>query len=275
MKEKFFVFKIWNILRPFHKDFYIQFLVNFCIQISKILLTLLLAEIINNLYTKNINFVVLWLLTYPIISFILNRAELFQKLHSLKKVEVKLHTFLENYSEKNIDSSDILKTKGEQAIKTLVNNYFNFILPSFTYLILIVLAIAYYSPFIAAWCLLKIAILIIWVKKFTSVHGVMLDQNETNWKKRSLNFLKFHTLTISYSLTHGHKRELLIIATRYLSLIIAVYLFLRGRIGLGSVYAVFSWTGDVFTSVETIVNKINETQRGIDNINSYLKKIEN
>lgn len=275
MQEKFFIYKIWRMLKPFHKDFYVQFLVNFCIQISKILLTLLLSEIINNLYIKDVNMVVLWLLTYPIVSLILNRAELFQKLHSLKKLEVKLHTFLENFSEKNLDSSDTIKLKGEQGINLLVTNYFNYILPSLSYLTLIVLAISYYSPFIAVLCMIKIAILILWIKKFATLHNNMAEKNEENWKHRSLNFLKYHTLTLSYGLTHGHRRELLIIFTRYLSLIIAVSLFLRGRIGLGSVLAIFSWTGDLFTSAQTIVNKINDTQKVLSNINSYLNKIEN
>jgi hypothetical protein len=274
MPKEFLTLKLWKILRSFHRDFYIQFAVNFAIQASKIFITFLFAEIINQLYMRDVNMVILILFIYPFIHLGLNKLNYFQRIHSLKKIEAKLHTFLENYSDKKIDASDAIKTKGELAIKNLVVVYFNYVLPTFSYLFLIIVAIAHYSPFLAFWCVLKILILVIWIKNFTTFHSPMMEQNTVNWKHRSLNFLKYHTLTWSYALTHGHRREMLIIFARYFSLVIAVSLFLRGRIKLGSIYALYTWTGDVFTSLQNVVTHIESIRRDHDTMASYLKRLE-
>jgi heme exporter protein D len=218
--------------------------------------------------------VVLILLVYPIVHLVLNRLNYFQRIHSLKKIETRLHTFLENYSEKKIDASDAIKLKGELAIKNLVVTYFNYVLPTFSYLLLIVIAIAHYSPFIALICVVKIFILIVWIKNFSLSHGPMVDQNVINWKHRSLNFLKYHSLTISYALTHGHRREMLVIFARYFSLVIAISLFLRGRIKIGSIYAIYIWTGDVFTSLQNVVTHLESLKRDHETMSSYLKRLE-
>lgn len=274
MPREFLTFQLWKILKSFHKDFYIQFAVNFFIQASKIFLTFLFAEIINQLYSHDIKFVVLALVVYPFVYLLLNRLNYYQRIHSLKKIEVKLHTFLETYSEKKIDASDAIKAKGELAIKNVVVTYFNYVLPTFSYIFLIVIAIAHYSPFIAFLCLIKIVILILWIKNFSLYHIPMLEQNVVNWKHRSLNFLKFHTLTISYGLTHGRKRELLIIFARYLSLVVAVSLFLRGKIKIGSIYALYTWTGDVFSSLQSVVAHVEGIRRDHETMASYLKRLE-
>ena len=97
-KYLYTLLRLWKLLTPFHKDFYIQLASIVTQQISGILITFILAKILDSLVSKNIPTLTWMLILFPGIAIIKNRISYYTDKHSLKKIEGAIQQYLEEYS---------------------------------------------------------------------------------------------------------------------------------------------------------------------------------
>lgn len=186
--------RLWKLLKPFHKDFYIQLTFIVIQQLLGIFVTFIMAKIIDSLVAKDIPLVI-WMLTlYPIIRIISNRLSFYTDKHSLKKIEGAIQQYLEEFSFKKIFTLNIAQyredhsaiklqviNRGEGAIETIVSTIVLTLLPTLLQITFVVIALSFYSIIIALFTLTVIIVTIIWTNYFTKYHRPLIKSNLEKW----------------------------------------------------------------------------------------------
>ncbi len=245
MREYFSTIKLLiNEIDSLRFELYTQMFMSATISFGKVALTFILAQIIDFLVERNINWIVIMLIIYPVLSFTLNRVNLYREKHRLKHFDDKV--------------DEIFDGEVSPSVNHVIEIVINKAIPISSFLLFAIGAIAYYSPLIAAWCMFKVIFLLFWVSRYT-------------FKKNTSSRIP----KLSYIVTHGHMRELFTIFAKYIALIVAISLYLRGRISVGGVYAIFSWTSDVLSNIQKLVRTIHNNHEHFTRLREYLLERRN
>ena len=186
--------RLWKLLTPFHKDFYIQLASIVTQQISGILITFILAKILDSLVSKNIPTLTWMLILFPGIAIIKNRISYYTDKHSLKKIEGAIQQYLEEYSFKKIFTLNVAQyredhsaiklqviNRGENAIETIVSTIVLMLLPTVLQITFVIVTIFFYSKTIALISLATVITIIVWTNRFTAYHRPFIKKNMDNW----------------------------------------------------------------------------------------------
>ena len=186
--------RLWFLLKPFHKHFYIQLFLIVIQQAIGIGLTFILAKSLDALISKDINILIYMSILYPVISIIVNRISLYSEEHRLRHLTNNVQQYLEEFSFKNIFELNISQyvedhsaiklqviNRGERSAQDVVEMLILTMLPTVTQILFGLIAISIYSPLVAVWCFITLLIIIFWSNKFSEYHRPFIRENTTNW----------------------------------------------------------------------------------------------
>lgn len=172
--------------------------------------------------------------------------------------------------------------RGETAVQTIIQTLTLQGLPVAFSLIISLTAIFYYSVPIGIWTTSTFIALLYSTNKFSAYFNPLIRKNMDNWDtQRKVRTEAFnHLLLIKLSgqeehylkkylarrlsiLTYGitiwitnakyiNGRNFFIYLSRFVSLILVILLFLKGHTTVGVVYAIFSWTTDIYNNIRSI-----------------------
>ena len=185
--------RLWKLLKPFHKDFYIQFFLIILGSAISVLSVLAISKIITHISEKNFDqaytSLFLWLITmlaYIIISYIKDR-------HSNKNIDYSIQQFLEEFSFKKIFKLNISQytedhsaikfqviNRGEIAVENIVSTIVLEIIPTVASGIFSFIAISFYSKTVAVWCVITLVVAVVWTKYFTDYHRPFIKKDIDN-----------------------------------------------------------------------------------------------
>ena len=208
-------FRLWKLLKPFHRDFYIQLAFSTTTQSIGVLNILAISKVLNNIIIKDFTKAYVFLFYWLISTILLMAISYTSERHANKKIHYTIQQFLEEYSFKKIfklnisqymeDHSSIkLQTinRGEMAVENIVSSFVLEILPTITTILFSFLAISYYSVSIALWCLGTLIIAIIWTNIFTNYHNPLIKKDMDNSdNQRKIRSEVFQHLTLIKNLS--------------------------------------------------------------------------
>lgn len=186
--------RLWKLLKPFHKHFYIQLFLIVILQLLNIFSTVVLSKSIDSVVTKNFVFAAYFVVGFFLISLLRHLFNYLKEAISIKELTYNTLQFLQEYSfikifklnaSQYIEDHSAIKlqviNRGEDAVKTIVSTIFLNILPTATQVIFSIVAIGFYSIEVALISSISLAIVIFWTVKFTNYQRPLLKTNISNW----------------------------------------------------------------------------------------------
>ncbi len=204
------IFRLWKLLKPFHRHFYLQFFLNLLQQGIQVYLVVLTAQNLNYIVEGNFKMsgtiLMIWLffrLLKVVISYIADQ-------NVIKNIENSIQQYLEEYSFKKIfklnasqyieDHSAVKKQvidRGENAVENIISTITLTLIPIFTQIAFAIIAIGWYSPLSASICLLVFLITFVWTNIFTNFHRSFTKKNMENWdEQRKIRSEAFQHLSL-------------------------------------------------------------------------------
>jgi ATP-binding cassette, subfamily B, heavy metal transporter len=202
--------RLWKLLAPFHKHFYIQLGGAITQQIIGIGVTYVAARMLDALVTHNTHFIPWFIAIYFLAGIIRNRISYYTQEHSLIYIDNAIQQYLEEYSFEKIFSLNASQyaeghssirlqviNRGENAIENIISTIVLTLLPTASQIIFSIIAIGFYSPLIALWSAATVIILIIWSNYFSTFHRPFVKENIENWDvQRKVRTEAFQHLTL-------------------------------------------------------------------------------
>lgn len=194
--------------------------------------------------------------------------------------------------------------RGENATEEIISTILLTLLPIITQVTFSLVAIAYYSMYSAIWCALVIIVLILWTNKFTTYHRPFINKNIEKWDKfrkirtesfQHLALIKLLAIEDKYTdkylsnrkepmdyhisiwitgFKHANRRTAVQILGRSINMIIIAYFFLKGMLGAGTVYALWSWANDIFSNISQITKTVRRIPLRFVELDKYLDIID-
>lgn len=219
----------------------------------------------------------------------------FKKIFSLNAFQ-----YLENHSAIKLQ----VINRGESAVQTIIQTLTLQGLPVLFSLVISLAAIFYYSAAIGLWTSITFLTLLYATNKWNTYFNPLIRKNIDNWDtQRKVRTEAFnHLLLIKLSgqeehylqkylarrlsiITYGIKiwlsnaqyinsRNLFIYGSRFVSLILVVLLFLKGHTSIGIVYAIFSWTSDIYKNIQSINAIFRQLPLRFVELDTYLEIID-
>ncbi len=199
--QKYFkdIKRLWLILKPFHKHFYIQLGLIFLIQFFIIVSAYFNSQLLNSLVEKNISHITLFFFSWLTLSLLDNVfIEYVARRNYENNLDQTLHQHLQEYSMKNIltltiaqhieDHSALKLTiiaKGEQATKTIIDRLTANIIPSVALVVMTLATLIYYSQAIALFSLCAVVIIFYYSYHQNKKRYPMVVQDRDNLNENS------------------------------------------------------------------------------------------
>lgn len=188
--------RLWKLLKPFHKDFYIQLSFIIFMQAMGVGLIFLTAKLLDSIVSKNFQLAFTILGVFFIVKLIEHIVTYFSEIHAFSTIQTKIQQYLQEFSFNKIfvlnpsqfqeDHSAIklqVINRGEQAADNIVSDIVLEILPVITQVIFSLIMIFFYSVSIFFICLVTLIIVSVWSYRFTNYHRPFVKQNIDNWDK--------------------------------------------------------------------------------------------
>lgn len=191
------IYRLWKLLKPFHKEFYIQLASTIVQQGINVLSIYLLAKVIDSLIHKN--FPLALELVGLNLAIILVRVLMgyFTDLHAQNKIDYAIQQYLEEYSFNKIFNLNISQytedhsaikeqviNRGENAAENIISTLILNVLPTITQTLFAIVAMSFYSTAIALWTLVTLVIVITWSNYFAKYHRPFIKNDIDNWDKQ-------------------------------------------------------------------------------------------
>lgn len=315
MKKYFPLLKrVWALLKPFHKSFYIQLASIIVQQLLSIVVTVLAAKMLDALVTGNTRFIFWFIGLSVFISIIQNRIiAYYTDLHALKYLDNNIQQFLEEYSFKKIfslnpsqyhEGHSAIKlqviNRGETAIEDIVSTAILTVIPVIAKITFSLVAIGFYSPIVAGWCLITLIVITFWSNAFANFHRPYIQTNMENWDeqrkvrteafqhlslvkllaaeldylkrylKNRASYLDHKILTFTLSYKHGYNRSLAMTLSRSVSTVMIFTLAIKSIITVGAVYALWTWINDAYNNIHSIIQTLRQIPLRFIELEKYL-----
>ncbi len=179
--------RLWKLLQPFHKHFYLQLFYNAFDQGLRLLITYLMALTLNSLISKDINFLIFMAFAFPVANFLKDFIGYALGQHNLKHLDQNIYSFLQSYSLKKIfelnasqyleDHSSIklqVIDRGETAVENVISTLLVTILPVFIQVLFTLIIISFYSIWITVISLLTLVTILLWANNFSKFHRPLI-----------------------------------------------------------------------------------------------------
>ena len=183
------IIRLWRLLKPFHKDFYLQLSSTVLQQGITVYSIYLTAKILDSLIHHN--FDTAFTLTLVNLGILLVKVIIsyFTEIHAQNNIGYAIQQHLEEYSFKKIFALNISQytedhsavkeqviNRGEMAVENIISTLVLNLLPTVTQILFAVIALSFYSKIIAAWTLGSLLIVIFWSNYFAKYHRPFIDR---------------------------------------------------------------------------------------------------
>lgn len=188
--------RLWKLLKPFHKDFYIQLSAIVLSQLASVFYIYVASKMLDSIVKTNFSIAFKLLLAYFIVKIVDTSIAFVSEKHSFKTIETAIQQYLQEYSFKKIfklnpfqyneDHSSIklqVVTRGETSADEIVTRLTLEILPVFTQIVFSLVMVFTFSKSIFLICFSTLVIALFWSYKFTNYHRQFVKQNIDNWDK--------------------------------------------------------------------------------------------
>lgn len=197
--QKYFllIHRLWKILKPFHKDFYLQLLSSIIQQGITVLSIYLIAKVLDNLIQQNFSSALHLILLNLGILLVKVVIGYFTEVHAQNNISFAVQQHLEEYSFKKIFTLNISQytedhsaikeqviNRGENATENIISTIVLNLLPTLVQILFAIIAMSLYSKTIALWTLTTLVIVILWSNHFAKYHRPFIKQDIDNSDKQ-------------------------------------------------------------------------------------------
>jgi ABC-type bacteriocin/lantibiotic exporter with double-glycine peptidase domain len=190
--------RLWFILKPFHKYFYIQLGLIIIAQGFVVAIAYGQSTILNLLVLKNIELLIYVFVGYAILYVVDVYVDYLAVKNTMNNLDQTLFQFIQEYSYRkilsltpaqHIEDHSALKltviSKGEQAILDIITKLVTTVLPTITLAIIAILTLYIHSPLLAGISSVIIIVIVIWSYMFQKGHHVYVTKNRDQWNEHS------------------------------------------------------------------------------------------
>jgi ATP-binding cassette subfamily B protein len=194
--------------------------------------------------------------------------------------------------------------RGEDAVEIIISTVVLNIIPVAVQIIFAITAISFYSKTVALWCFFSIIVVVIWSNRFSRFHRPYIQKNMDNWDiqrkirteafqhlnliklsgaestylakylENRLEVLEHRILTFTLSLRYNFNRGLFLQISKSVSTVLIFILALQSKITVGTVYALWSWINDAFSSIQSLTQIIKNIPIRFVELEKYLDIID-
>ncbi len=192
------ILRLWKILSPFHKYFYLQLFLILCAQGIVVWYAKLSSDILNSLVTKDPRLIISFLSIWAFVILLDKAIEYISKINSTKNLEQKIYQHLQEFSFKKLFSLNVSQyieehsalkltiiQKGENSIEQIIEKIITTVIPTLVLIVISTLTLAFYSPLIAGVSFVIIIIIFTWAYFFNQTQYPFIIINRDNWNQQS------------------------------------------------------------------------------------------
>ncbi len=188
--------RLWNILKPFHKYFYLQLALIFLGQFLVVAIAYINSRLLNTLIQKDLSQASLFLSVWLVVLIFDAAIEYAVRRNTDIHLDQTIYQHLQEFSLRNIlgltvaqhieDHSALKLTilnNGESATHSLIDRIISTIIPAVTLVILTLATLFFYSPTIAIFCLCAMVLIFGYAYYFNKKRYPLMKQNRDNWNE--------------------------------------------------------------------------------------------
>ncbi len=317
--QKYFslIFRLWKLLKPFHKDFYIQLLSSIIQQGIVVFTIYILSKALDAIVHQQFDLALTYIMYNLVAMLIKIVISYFSEIHAQNNIGYAIQQHLEEYSFRKIfklnisqyteDHSAIKEqviNRGETAVENIISTIVLSLLPTVTQIFFSIVALSFYSQWIALWTIATLVIAILWSNYFAKYHRPFIKQDINNGDKqkkvrtesfqhlsliRTLgaenlyltkyltnrqSFMDYKKFVWNKATRHGHKRFGFFIVSRTLSSVIIIYLASLGTVTVGAIYAIWSYINEANSQIFTIIQALRQMPLRFSELEKYLDIVD-
>jgi ATP-binding cassette subfamily B protein AbcA/BmrA len=204
------VSRLWKLLKPFHKDFYLQLLFSILQQGLAVFSIYILSQALDAIVHQHFNIALNYILYNLGIMLVKILIGYFAEIHAQNNISYAIQQHLEEYSFKKIFNLNISQytedhsaikeqviNRGENAIESIISTLILNVLPTVTQILFAITALSFYSKTIALWTLLTLVIAILWTNYFAQYHRPFIKKDiENSDKQKKVRTESFQHLSL-------------------------------------------------------------------------------
>lgn len=311
------IWRLWKLLRPFHRYFYLQLFFIIIIQAASIFITQLKSEIIDYAIIKNWEKLIFIIVLYFLIMIISRLIQYYSDKRQMENSYAGIPQHMQEFSLRsilNLNSSQYVENhsairqqvidRGENSIQGIIEKLLLQLIPLVVMFIFAIVAISFYSKTIALVSLITLIISTVATIKFTNFWRPKAKHNTDLWDKyrkvrveafehlrlikifgvesqyikkylsQRLSIIKNTLYVYNLNLSFGNTRMIFTIISRTICLILAIYYYSQGNFTVGSVYAIFSWVGDMYSQLGSVNSLLRQIPSDFIYMEKYLDIID-
>ncbi len=317
--QKYFslIFRLWKLLKPFHKDFYIQLLSSIIQQGIVVFTIYILSKALDAIVHQQFDLALTYIMYNLVAMLIKIVISYFSEIHAQNNIGYAIQQHLEEYSFRKIfklnisqyteDHSAIKEqviNRGETAVENIISTIALNLLPTVTQILFSIVALSFYSRWIALWTIATLVIAILWSNYFAKYHRPFIKRDIDNLDKqkkvrtesfqhlsliRTLgaenlyltkyltnrqSFMDYKKFVWNKATRHGHKRFGFFIVSRTLSSVIIIYLASLGTVTVGAIYAIWSYINEANSQIFTIIQALRQMPLRFSELEKYLDIVD-
>lgn len=192
------IHRLWNILQPFHKYFYIQLMLIILSQGFIVAIAFGQSKILNLLVERNIQLLIYVFIGYALLNAFNILVNYLASRNAQDNLDQTLFQHIQEFSYKkilsltsaqHIEDHSALKltvvSKGEQAIQNIIDKIITTVVPTITLAIITILTLYLHGFILALVSTIIIVIICIWSFLFQKGHHEYVTKNRDNWNEQS------------------------------------------------------------------------------------------
>ncbi len=191
------IHRLWKLLTPFHKHFYIQLFSTIVQQAINVFAIFITAKILDSIIHRNFETALLLVSANLILALFRIVISYVTELHGQDKIDFAIQQHLEEYSFKQIYNLNISQytedhsaikeqviNRGENAAENIISTIVLTLLPTATQIIFALIAMSLYSIWVSLATLATLIIVVLWSNHFSRYHRPFIKKDIDNWDKQ-------------------------------------------------------------------------------------------
>lgn len=217
-KHLSFIYKLWNILSPFHVRFYLQLFIILIAQLLVIAAAFLNGSILNSLVKMEWQTVFFLFAAFLFVNLIETLMYYFDQSNRVKHLDQTLFQFLQEFSmkkilhltqEQHIEEHSALKlsivARGESAVQGIIEKIATSVIPTLVLVSISSITLSFLHPFLGIILVFVFITIFTWSYLFQKNHYPNIRKNRDNWNMQQKERVEaFEHLTLIKTLAREH-----------------------------------------------------------------------
>ena len=197
--QKYFdlTLRAWNLLKPFHKRFYVHMALVVLLSILAVYTTSVSGKVFNAISNKDFKLFLIIIGALLFLGIIESSIAFFRNYNETKHLDQDIAQHLQHVSltkilnltpEQHIEDHSAIKqqiiVRGENSIEAIIRTYLTDFLPNLSYIVIATCALFFYSTVLGLLALGFSVILAIWMHYFLKFYKPYVRQNRDNWTEQ-------------------------------------------------------------------------------------------